>query len=132
MCVARVRDRTGRWRTLLRHAIDGEAFEEYEEIWRERIEPGHDPVIEALRQDSSDNPDRHEASKQRASIPAPAYRRGRARVGFVNSIRRQISGDSMTEFSGSNAIRLAGRRRLARMTSLMAKIRKWLGMGKKA
>jgi hypothetical protein len=38
----------------------------------------------------------------------------------------------MTEFSGSNAIRLAGRRRLARMTSLMAKIRKWLGMGKKA
>jgi len=34
--------------TLLRHAIDGEAFGEYEEIWRERIEPGHDRVIEAL------------------------------------------------------------------------------------
>jgi Protein of unknown function (DUF2867) len=28
--------------------IDGEAFGEYEEIWRERIEPGHDRVIEAL------------------------------------------------------------------------------------
>jgi hypothetical protein len=25
--------------TLLRHAIDGEAFGEFEEIWRERIEP---------------------------------------------------------------------------------------------
>jgi hypothetical protein len=24
--------------TLLRHVIDGEAFGEYEEIWRERIE----------------------------------------------------------------------------------------------
>ena len=34
--------------TLLRHTIDGEALAEYEEIWRERIEPGHDRVIEAL------------------------------------------------------------------------------------
>jgi len=33
---------------LLRHTIDGEALGEYEEIWRERIEPGHDRVIEAL------------------------------------------------------------------------------------
>ncbi len=38
----------------------------------------------------------------------------------------------MTGLRESNAIRLAERRRLARMTSLMAKIRKWLGMGKKA
>lgn len=34
--------------TLLRHTIDGEAFGEYKEIWRERIKPLHDHVIEAL------------------------------------------------------------------------------------
>jgi hypothetical protein len=38
----------------------------------------------------------------------------------------------MTEFCGPTQIRLVGRRRLALMSSLMAKIRKWLGMGKKA
>ena len=34
--------------TVLRHTIDGEAFGEYEAIWRDRIEPGHDLVLEAL------------------------------------------------------------------------------------
>jgi hypothetical protein len=34
--------------TLLRHTIDGEAFGSYEAIWRERTEPLHAVVIEAL------------------------------------------------------------------------------------
>ncbi len=34
--------------TLLRHTIDGEALDHYEAIWRERIEPAHDLVLEAL------------------------------------------------------------------------------------
>lgn len=34
--------------TVLRHTIDGEAFGEYEAIWRDRIEPGHNLVLEAL------------------------------------------------------------------------------------
>jgi hypothetical protein len=34
--------------TLLRHAIVGEAFGKYEEIWCERGEPGHDRFMEAL------------------------------------------------------------------------------------
>jgi hypothetical protein len=34
--------------TVLRHVIDGEAFGEYEAIWRDRIEPGHNLVLEAL------------------------------------------------------------------------------------
>ena len=34
--------------TVLRHTIDGEAFGEYEAIWRERIEPLHNLVLEAL------------------------------------------------------------------------------------
>ncbi len=34
--------------TLLRHTIDGEAVGTYEAIWRERIEPYHDLVLEAL------------------------------------------------------------------------------------
>jgi hypothetical protein len=33
---------------VLRHTIDGEAFGEYEAIWRERIEPLHNLVLEAL------------------------------------------------------------------------------------
>jgi hypothetical protein len=64
----------------------------------------------------------------------PRERRGPVgAVGFVNSTRRQIKRNRMHDRGcESNAIRLAKRRRLARMTSLMAKIRKWLGMGKKA
>lgn len=34
--------------TLLRHTIDGEASGVYEEIWRDRIEPAHDVVLEGL------------------------------------------------------------------------------------
>jgi hypothetical protein len=34
--------------TVLRHTIDGEAFGEYEAIWRDRIEPAHNLVLEAL------------------------------------------------------------------------------------
>jgi hypothetical protein len=34
--------------TVLRHTIDGEAFGEYEAIWRDRIAPLHDMVLEAL------------------------------------------------------------------------------------
>jgi hypothetical protein len=34
--------------TVLRHMIDGEAFGEYEAIWRDRIEPVHNLVLEAL------------------------------------------------------------------------------------
>ena len=34
--------------TVLRHTIDGEVFGEYEAIWRDRVEPLHDLVLEAL------------------------------------------------------------------------------------
>jgi hypothetical protein len=34
--------------TLVRHTIDGEALGEYEQIWRDRIEPGHHLVLEAI------------------------------------------------------------------------------------
>jgi hypothetical protein len=34
--------------TLLRHTIDGEVSGAYEAIWRDRIEPAHDLVLEAL------------------------------------------------------------------------------------
>ncbi|MBO0837621.1 MAG: hypothetical protein J2P28_19210 [Actinobacteria bacterium] len=34
--------------TLLRHTVVGYAIGRYEAIWRERIEPGHDMVLEAL------------------------------------------------------------------------------------
>jgi hypothetical protein len=34
--------------TLLRHTVQGEAVEECEALWRERIEPLHDVVLEAL------------------------------------------------------------------------------------
>lgn len=34
--------------TIFRHTIDGEAFGEYEAIWRDRIEPLHNLVLEAL------------------------------------------------------------------------------------
>jgi hypothetical protein len=67
VCVARARIEPADGGTILRHAIDGEAFEGYEEIWRERIEPGHDRVIEALFDKiRGDSPDRYEASKQRS------------------------------------------------------------------
>ncbi len=68
--------------TLLRHTIDGEALGEYEEIWRERIEPGHDRVIEALfdkieatiqmrtRRPNSE----HESSRWRIAEIAPDFR----------------------------------------------------------
>jgi hypothetical protein len=35
-------------RTLLRHTIEGEATGTVEAVWRDRIEPAHDRVIEAL------------------------------------------------------------------------------------
>jgi hypothetical protein len=34
--------------TVLRHTVMGDADGQYEAIWRERIEPGHDLVLEAL------------------------------------------------------------------------------------
>jgi len=34
--------------TLVRYTVDGEAFGEYEAIWRDRIQPRHDLIIEAL------------------------------------------------------------------------------------
>jgi hypothetical protein len=34
--------------TLVRHTVDGEAFGRYEAIWRDRIEPRHDRILEAL------------------------------------------------------------------------------------
>jgi hypothetical protein len=34
--------------TLVRHTVDGEAFGEYEAIWRDRIAPRHDLILEAL------------------------------------------------------------------------------------
>jgi hypothetical protein len=34
--------------TLLRHTVAGDALGEYETIWRERISPLHDRVLEAL------------------------------------------------------------------------------------
>jgi hypothetical protein len=34
--------------TVLRHTIEGHATGRYEAIWRERIEPLHDLVMEAL------------------------------------------------------------------------------------
>ncbi|MBO0748625.1 MAG: hypothetical protein J2O47_09740 [Acidimicrobiaceae bacterium] len=34
--------------TLLRHTVDGEALEKYATVWRERVEPTHDRVLEAL------------------------------------------------------------------------------------
>src|SRR6266511_6059754 len=71
----------------------------------------------------------HPSFPQCASVkPAPGARRVRK----LNPAANQAESDGMTGLGESNAIRLAERRRLARMTSLMAKIRKWLGMGKKA
>jgi hypothetical protein len=52
--------------TVLRHTVEGYAAGRYEAIWRERIEPGHDLVLEALldnvqtaisRPDSDTGPD---------------------------------------------------------------------------
>ena len=34
--------------TVLRHTVEGRADGEYEAVWRERIEPNHDVVLEAL------------------------------------------------------------------------------------
>jgi hypothetical protein len=34
--------------TLVRHTVDGEAFGEYEAIWRDRIQPRHDLILEAI------------------------------------------------------------------------------------
>jgi len=34
--------------TLIRHTVQGEALGDYEAIWRDRIEPGHDIILEAL------------------------------------------------------------------------------------
>jgi hypothetical protein len=34
--------------TLVRHTVDGEAFGGYEAIWRDRIEPHHGLILEAL------------------------------------------------------------------------------------
>ena len=34
--------------TLIRHTVDGEAFGGYEAVWRDRIEPRHDRILEAL------------------------------------------------------------------------------------
>jgi hypothetical protein len=34
--------------SILRHTVEGEAVGEFEEIWRDRVEPMHDVYIEAL------------------------------------------------------------------------------------
>lgn len=34
--------------TLVRHTVDGEAIGKYEAIWRDRIQPRHDRILEAL------------------------------------------------------------------------------------
>ena len=34
--------------TRVRHMIDGEVFGEYEAIWRDKVEPRHDLILEAL------------------------------------------------------------------------------------
>jgi hypothetical protein len=34
--------------TVLRHTVEGYAAGQYEALWRERIEPGHDLVLEAI------------------------------------------------------------------------------------
>jgi hypothetical protein len=34
--------------TLVRYTVDGEAFGAYEAIWRDRIKPRHDRILEAL------------------------------------------------------------------------------------
>jgi hypothetical protein len=34
--------------TLVRHTVEGRVLGQYEAIWRERIQPGHDAVLEAL------------------------------------------------------------------------------------
>jgi hypothetical protein len=34
--------------TLVRHTVVGEAVGEYEAIWRDRIEPAHDLILEAV------------------------------------------------------------------------------------
>jgi hypothetical protein len=34
--------------TLIRHTVEGEAFGDYEAIWRDKIKPGHDPFIGAM------------------------------------------------------------------------------------
>jgi hypothetical protein len=34
--------------TLVRHTVEGRVLGQYEVIWRERIQPGHDAVLEAL------------------------------------------------------------------------------------
>jgi hypothetical protein len=41
-------DSDGYGGTVLRHTIDGEAVGEFEEIWRDRVEPMHDVYIEML------------------------------------------------------------------------------------
>jgi hypothetical protein len=34
--------------TLVRHTVEGRVLGKYEAVWRERIQPGHDMVLEAL------------------------------------------------------------------------------------
>ena len=34
--------------TLIRHTVQGEALGDYETIWRDRIEPAHDIILEAI------------------------------------------------------------------------------------
>jgi len=62
--------------TLVRHTIDGEAVGEYEAIWRDRIEPAHDRILEAVL----DNIEAAEAT-------APA---GQAAVTLTEDMRRVV------------------------------------------
>ena len=71
--------------------------------------------------------DPHDRARVRIRDPDHARR-----VGKLNPAANQAESDGMTGLREWNAVRLTERRKLARMTSLMAKIRKWLGMGKKA
>jgi hypothetical protein len=69
--------------TVLRHTVEGRAVGKYEEIWRERIEPGHDVVLEALLDNVEStaasggrpaHPENADGSRNRGRVPEP--RRG--------------------------------------------------------
>jgi len=59
--------------TLVRHTVQGEAFGDYEAIWRDRIEPAHDTILEAIL-DNIETAFAPTASSPRSSISSPKRR----------------------------------------------------------
>jgi hypothetical protein len=57
--------------TVLRHTIEGSAAGRYEEIWRERIEPFHDLILEALLDNVEAAAGNWARTPQRPCGPAP-------------------------------------------------------------